>query len=96
MRLKRVPVVFLCAALLLTSTVFAAQETPAEGSAGVVLDLSVDGKSCVKENNECSGFPCIEGKCLVKPCDEDSDCPNNLCGLHATPTPGYCASIDVK
>lgn len=51
-------------------------------------------KDC-REDNECDPFPCVENKCLIKKCTKDSECPNNMCGLHATPTPGFCATVDV-
>ena len=46
-------------------------------------------------NSECGSFPCVDGRCLVKPCEADSACPNGLCGLNATPVPGFCTTIDV-
>ena len=57
--------------------------------------LEYENKSC-SQNNECGGFPCVNGTCLVKKCESDNDCPNNLCGLNLTPVPGYCTSIDVE
>lgn len=52
------------------------------------------GKACVS-NNDCGAFPCVNNECLVQKCSSDSDCPNGLCGLHATPVPGYCTTMDV-
>ena len=51
-------------------------------------------KTCT-DSSECGGLPCLNGKCLVQPCTLDEECPNGMCGLHATPTPGYCATVDV-
>ena len=51
-------------------------------------------KSCTN-NNDCGAFPCNNNKCLIRPCNSDSECPT-LCGLHATPVPGFCTTIDVK
>ncbi len=51
-------------------------------------------KSCL-ENKECGSFPCEIGKCLIRSCDSDAECPV-LCGLHATPVPGFCTTIDVE
>lgn len=50
-------------------------------------------KSCTS-NNECGSFPCENNVCLIKPCNSDAECPT-LCGLHATPVPGFCTTIDV-
>ena len=51
-------------------------------------------KSCTNNNN-CGAFPCNNNKCLIRPCNSDSECPT-LCGLHTTPVPGFCTTIDVK
>jgi hypothetical protein len=51
-------------------------------------------KQC-ENNNGCGAFPCVDNKCLIKTCIADNQCPNNLCGLHATPVPGFCTTIDV-
>jgi len=52
------------------------------------------GKTCT-ENRDCGSFPCENNKCLIRSCNSDLECPN-LCGLHATPVPGFCTTIDVK
>ncbi|MBS3050723.1 MAG: hypothetical protein J4400_01075 [Candidatus Aenigmarchaeota archaeon] len=51
------------------------------------------GKNCAQDS-ECGSFPCSNGECLIKPCTSDAECPS-LCGLHATPVPGFCTTIDV-
>lgn len=102
MRFRQVLAVLLCVGLLAAAAVHAedgralvAQPGQETTAVPATPDLSLDGKACA-QGSECGGFPCVDGKCLVKACDEDSDCPNNLCGLHATPTPGYCTNMDVK
>lgn len=52
------------------------------------------GKSCIT-NQECGSFPCVNNVCLIKPCNSDNQCPS-LCGLHATPTPRFCTTLDVQ
>ena len=47
-------------------------------------------------NRECGPFPCVDGMCLVMPCEADGNCPNGLCGLNATPVRGFCTTIDVQ
>lgn len=51
-------------------------------------------KNCDK-NNDCGPFPCVNNECLIKPCIKDSECPT-FCGLHITPVPNFCTTIDVK
>ena len=53
------------------------------------------GKECVS-NNDCGAYPCNPniGKCLVQDCTDDSGCFVGVCGLHATPVPGYCTTMD--
>lgn len=51
-------------------------------------------KTCTTDN-DCGAFPCQNNKCLIRPCSSDNDCPD-LCGLHATPVPGFCTTIDVQ
>ena len=56
--------------------------------------MEIKGQDC-DSPVDCGNFDCEEGKCVVKPCDSDADCPS-MCGLHATPVPGFCTTIDVK
>ena len=51
-------------------------------------------KTCI-ENGDCGAFPCVNGQCLVQPCDSDRDCPGP-CGLNLTPVPGFCTTTDAK
>ena len=51
-------------------------------------------KSCTT-SQECGSFPCSEGTCLIRACNQDSQCPIT-CGLHATPVPRFCTTIDVQ
>ena len=51
-------------------------------------------KQC-SDDKDCGPFPCIEKTCLVKRCSSDIECPNGLCGLNASPTPGYCTNVDI-
>ncbi len=50
-------------------------------------------KSCTNDS-DCGSFPCENNECLIKPCTSDSECPT-MCGLHATPVPGFCTTVDV-
>jgi len=53
------------------------------------------GKAC-ESHQECGGLPCFENQCLVQECTSNDQCPNGvLCGLNLTPTPGFCATVDV-
>ncbi|MBI4095015.1 MAG: hypothetical protein HY435_02380 [Candidatus Liptonbacteria bacterium] len=57
------------------------------------------GSSC-SDNSECGAFPCVSGKCFVKACQKDSVCSSwkesAMCGLHATPLPRFCTTVDVQ
>ena len=56
-------------------------------------DLDKIDLSCT-EDIECDGYPCHNGQCLIQRCTDDVECPG-LCGLHLTPTPGFCTAIDI-
>jgi hypothetical protein len=47
-------------------------------------------------SQDCGSFPCWEGHCYVRFCNADDQCRAGLCGMHATPVPGFCTTIDVK
>lgn len=67
-----------------------------DNSTNIIEDsfASINGKIC-QSDRECASFPCFNGKCLVKKCASNNQCPNGLCGLHLTPRPGYCTNQDV-
>jgi len=55
-------------------------------------------------NQDCGPFPCVDdtihtgvsiNRCLIQPCTADEQCPNGMCGLHATPVPGFCTTTDI-
>lgn len=48
------------------------------------------------DDSQCGPFPCIDNDCLILGCAQDSDCPNGLCGLHSTPVPGFCTTLDIQ
>ncbi|MFC1687610.1 PsbP-related protein [Patescibacteria group bacterium] len=52
-----------------------------------------EGATCTTDR-DCGALPCVLGECLVQLCDDDSDCSNGTCGLHITPVPGYCTTVD--
>ncbi|MBS3152843.1 hypothetical protein J4230_05540 [Candidatus Woesearchaeota archaeon] len=49
-------------------------------------------KRCTSDS-DCGPFPCNGTKCLIKPCNEDAECPR-VCGLHLTAVPGFCTTND--
>jgi len=62
-----------------------------------ITDTSLfQGKECVS-HSDCGAYPCnpANGKCLIKDCLEDSECPAGVCGLHVTPVPYFCTTVDV-
>lgn len=69
-----------------------------ESSAGntdqiLVQYTHLQNKSC-KVDAECNPLNCIEGKCLVQRCKQDSDCPVGLwCGPGLHPAPGMCSKF---
>lgn len=61
-----------------------------------ITDTSLfESKECVS-NSDCGAYPCNPSinKCLIKSCQLDSECSVGVCGLHASPVPGYCTTID--
>ena len=80
-------------AAILDAFVFSFQIYQLEDEVDISDASTFTGKICTSDN-DCGAFPCVSGECLIQECTSDDECPNGICGLHATPVPLYCTTID--